>query len=111
MNRCLALLVLGAPLQFLEPLRVAEPVRDLLGRALLVPRVLRRTRGPAPRAARGSARSASALWALATDNTPNKDTIAKLGGIDPLLGLHPRLHRLHDSLLEVREGEVLYQYL
>ena len=45
--------VLGAPLQFLEPLRVAEPVRDLLGRALLVPRVLRRTRGPAPRAARG----------------------------------------------------------
>ena len=46
--------VLGAPLQFLEPLRVAEPVRDLLGRALLVPRVLRRTRGPAPRAARGT---------------------------------------------------------
>ena len=43
----------GAPLQFLEPLRVAQPVRDLFGRALLVPRVLRRTRGPAPRAARG----------------------------------------------------------
>ena len=32
-------------------------------------------------------RSASALWSLATDNAPNKDTIAKLGGIDPLLGL------------------------
>ena len=32
-------------------------------------------------------RSASALWSLATDNAPNKATIAKLGGIEPLVGL------------------------
>ena len=44
----------GAALQFLEQAPVAQPVRDLLGRALLVPRVLRRTRGSAPRAARGT---------------------------------------------------------
>ena len=31
--------------------------------------------------------SASALWALSHENAPNKATIAKLGGIDPLLGL------------------------
>ena len=32
-------------------------------------------------------RSASAIWSLATDHAQNKDTIAKLGGMDPLLGL------------------------
>ena len=31
--------------------------------------------------------SASAIWSLSTDNAPNKDTIAKLGGVDPLIGL------------------------
>ena len=31
--------------------------------------------------------SASALWSLSTDNAPNKATIAKLGGIEPLVGL------------------------
>ena len=31
--------------------------------------------------------AAGAIWSLATDNAHNKDTIAKLGGIDPLIGL------------------------
>ena len=31
--------------------------------------------------------SAAALWALATDNAPNKATIAKLGGIEPLVSM------------------------
>ena len=31
--------------------------------------------------------AASALWSLATDNAMNKDTIAKLGGIDHLVQL------------------------
>ena len=30
---------------------------------------------------------AHALWALSQDNAPNKATIAKLGGIEPLVGL------------------------
>ena len=31
--------------------------------------------------------SASALWALAHENAPNKATIAKLGGIEPLVSM------------------------
>ena len=31
--------------------------------------------------------SAAALWALAHDNAPNKATIAKLGGIEPLVAM------------------------
>ena len=31
--------------------------------------------------------SAAALWALATDNSANKATIAKLGGIEPLVNM------------------------
>ena len=31
--------------------------------------------------------AASALWSLATDNAMNKDTIAKLGGIDHFVQL------------------------